>query len=312
MIDWSRFNRHEGRRTADFMMEKALSLWTREYNGLVKIGRLLEIMKVVLFEGLKIATILLLMIAFMAPFLNLQAAPATCVFISSSGTAWVMRRDSSVKATLKVGDIIYEGDQVTVLSGNSIEVAFDKEAKNIAHIIGEATFQIKGSNPTYIELTSGKLFALLKNRDPQSTFSVSTPTAIATVRGTEYQVKVEKGESQVLVYQGKVELEGKDKAGKPSGKSVMVKAGQKTKVQSLGKAPEAPKAMTEKEKSEIVTIHTKVDATKKAMNAQVNLGKIFDKSAQGGPDRVISDKPQEEDKTFEGTVKSKDKGAVVF
>lgn len=184
-----------------------------------------------------------------------------CIFVSKKGTAWVVRRDSAVKVSLKVGDNLYQGDQVIVMRGNTVQLAFDKDLLNMVQVEGESILQLKSSNPFDIELYKGKVFAVIGKKGGVSDFKISTPAAIASVRGTQYQVIANEEGSKVLTYEGKVRVSGREN-GKETDDFVVVSAGEKTKIVSPGKAPEPVQPMTNTEKKEIVPVLSDIKITR--------------------------------------------------
>ena len=196
------------------------------------------------------------------------ADEAVCVFISEKDNAWVVRKDSSVKSSLKVGDALYSGDQLIVTRGNNVQLAFDKDFQNTVQIEGDSALEISGSRPTNIELSKGRVFAILNKRGAESQFKVFTPTAIAAVRGTQYQVNIANQGTQVNTYQGEVRVSGRDKNGRETSDYVSVNAGQKTVVKAVGEAPQAVQSMTEAEKGELTPVLERIQATKSTFKSE--------------------------------------------
>lgn len=199
------------------------------------------------------------------------AEDAVCVFLSNKDNAWVIRRDADgVKSSLKIGDPIYKGDTLVVTRGNQVQLAFDKDAQNVMQIEGDTQLQISRINPTDIELKQGKIFALLDKKGPESHFKVFAPTAIAAVRGTQFQVLARGNETQVLTYRGSVEVNGRDASGEATEVSVLLGPNQKTMTAQIGQAPAPSQFLNDSEKAEIGNVLGKVDATKAWIRSQGN------------------------------------------
>ena len=204
------------------------------------------------------------------------AEDAICVFVFQKDSAWVVRKDATVKQSLKVGDSLYDGDKLIVLHGNTVQLSFDREAKNVMQIEGDTELQISGAKPTNIDMSSGKIFAVLNKKGPESLFRVSTPTAVAAVRGTQFQVNVAGQQSNILTYQGSVRVSSRDASGKELPSFVMVDAGQKTSVPSAGIPPKPAQVLTETEKHDIDGVLSKIEESKKVIADGAN-AKWFEK-----------------------------------
>ena len=257
----------------------------------------------------KIARIVLL-VSLVLPF-GVQAAgeDAVCVFISQQGNAWVIRKDSSVKSTLKIGDPIFEGDKLVVTHGNNVQLAFDKQAQNVVQIDEDTTIKITGSKPANINLDQGRIFAILDKPGVESHFKVFTPTAVAAVRGTHYQVNFAGQQTQVSTYRGEVRVAGRDAQGRETKDYVLVGAGKKTTVESLGKAPSLPQDMSAEEKGGIEPVLQKITDAKEWTKSPQAAGSFASEAKSpeanaGEPSKMVKSAKEEK--------KQAEKGLIVF
>ena len=202
------------------------------------------------------------------------AAQAMCVFVSQEGNAWVVRKDSSVKSSLNIGDPIYQGDSLYVTPGNTVQLAFDKDGKNVVQMEGNTTVQFAGAKPPQLNLNSGKLYALLDKRGAESQFKVFTPTAVAAVRGTHYSVSFANQRTDVATFSGSVKVAGLDAAGKETSQFVILDAGKKSSVLDMGQAPSQPATMTVDEMRQIDEVISRADKAKLWVSGHD--GKAFD------------------------------------
>jgi ferric-dicitrate binding protein FerR (iron transport regulator) len=94
---------------------------------------------------------------------------------------------------------------------------------------------------SYLQMAIGQLIAKIKKRFADApSFRMGTPSAVITVRGTEFDVDVnKKGETEIRVHQGVVEVTGVA----PIGGLVNVEAGFGTRVR-YGRQPEEPYSLT--------------------------------------------------------------------
>jgi len=110
-----------------------------------------------------------------------------------------------------------------------------------SHVVLKAPDQAPGHS---LELTLGKVLAKIKKRTSSSpSFRMGTPTAVITVRGTRFEVEVDKKQrTRVEVYEGMVEVSG---MGVGVG-AVMLRPGFMTHVQA-NRDPERPRESMEHE-----------------------------------------------------------------
>jgi len=190
-----------------------------------------------------------------APWLNAkEVQKLKCEIISVEYTAWATKTQGSVKSTLDVGDVLVKGDVLEVKKGNTVQLAFDSKQENILHIEGPARMEITQLGHTKLELEEGKVFALLDGLKKGQSFIVSTPTAIASVRGTQYQINTHGLSTVLSVYKGVVKVQSRLKDGTSSAASVNLGIGQKLEFDGYSQKPAEPKDMTLDETSEVSEI----------------------------------------------------------
>jgi hypothetical protein len=113
--------------------------------------------------------------------------------------------------------------------------------KEHSHVVLKAPDQSAGQ---WLELMIGKVLAKVQKRTSNApSFRMGTPTAVITVRGTRFQVEVDKKRrTRVEVYEGMVEVTG---MGVGMG-AVMVQPGFLTHVEA-NHGPERPRESTDRE-----------------------------------------------------------------
>lgn len=208
--------------------------------------------------SLKAGLVLSILLSFMPTLVrDCYSAEFCCEVIAVKDNAWLVRRDASVKSSLRPGDVLYKGDRIDVMRGNSVDLAFDKARLNVIHVEGDAVMEISRLYPTYLDLSKGKLFALLDNLSSDRRFKILTPTATAAVRGTQFKVQFIDQISKVFTYQGSVQVAGRDiTTGLESKDTVILGPNEKTSVTAAGRAPEKPAPFSEQDASEIEGIRT--------------------------------------------------------
>lgn len=106
---------------------------------------------------------------------------------------------ASIKATINKDDIIKTGDNsfLTLQVGETAIVKVNPNTK-----VAMRSLLNKEEESLYLE--QGKVLSKVKKLSKDSGFIIKTPTAIAAVRGTEFSVNYEYGESTTAVKKGKV------------------------------------------------------------------------------------------------------------
>ncbi|GEM_PF-2873976 len=150
------------------------------------------------------------------------------------------------RVTASEGDTLIAGDVVEVAEGARVDIAFDKDWKNVTRFEGGSKFTIKSVEPAAINLPRGSVYARLKQLPANSSFKIETPTAVASVRGSEYQVDVDKdGKTDVSnLSESPVYVNGIDEKGVQSEAQTILKNSEFTRIIQPGARPAAPRPMT--------------------------------------------------------------------
>lgn len=128
------------------------------------------------------------------------------------GKAFLIKQDSPQEMPVKVGDEIKMGDVVYTLKGASVSIAFDYLKKNAVQIPQESKAFFQSIEPTDIKLESGSVFSAVDGLPQGSTWKVTTPSAVAAVRGTVYLVRFETASGEFYAATVDVPDDGKDSA----------------------------------------------------------------------------------------------------
>jgi len=120
--------------------------------------------------------------------------PTTALVIAVEGDVLVVREASTAETVLAVGDLLNQQDVVKALNGSAmIKFADDSRLLLKANsTIRMASLQFYDPSQlvnTRIELLKGRVKAQVKKITNQnSSYQISTPAAVAAVRGTEFRV----------------------------------------------------------------------------------------------------------------------------
>ena len=102
------------------------------------------------------------------------------------GYAVLTSPGSPIEKKLKAGDSIRAGDQIQTGQGGGLTIYFDHKKQNAVRIPAETTAVFTSIEPTNIELKNGTLLNVVDGQIEGSSWKISTPSAVAAVRGTVF------------------------------------------------------------------------------------------------------------------------------
>ncbi|NRA23099.1 MAG: FecR domain-containing protein [Oleispira sp.] len=134
-------------------------------------------------------------------------SPTTALVIAVEGDVLVVRKGSTVEFQLKVGDQLSQQDVVKSMNGTAM-IKFSDDSRLLLKAnstIRMASLQFYNSSQlvnTRVELLKGRVKAQVeKLSNKNSSYEISTPAAVAAVRGTDFRVaraESEAGEPVVM------------------------------------------------------------------------------------------------------------------
>lgn len=149
---------------------------------------------------------------FLMPLLAASLSPAYAAEFQSEvlalkGQATATDLEGTARP-LKQGDLLKKGEQIEVGENSHVDLAFDKDWKNVTRLESNTKAKITSIEPGKLDLKDGGIFARLKKLPQSSSFEIRTPSAVATVRGSEYRTThllgqtdvFNAGSSRVVVY----------------------------------------------------------------------------------------------------------------
>ncbi len=158
--------------------------------------------------------------------------------------AVTLTNESVSSQALKEGDVLKINDVVQVGANSYADLAYDRDWNNVTRVEENSKIQIRALYPTTVLLEAGGVYAKLKSLPRDSSFEVQTPTAIASVRGTEYRTTFEQGETQIYnLSDSNVYVFGLDSSGQRQASPVIIHRSEKTGVAKLGQTPLVPRPM---------------------------------------------------------------------
>ncbi len=207
------------------------------------------------------------LLVFVAAFLTSAPNSAaesrhTFTVVSIQGSAWISHNKRDVKSSLRAGDILKPGSEIEVLQGNSVIISMDDTKENIIEIQGPSQVFISDDGISQFKVIDGKIFAFIDSLKKGRKFEVSTPVAVAAIRGTAIKVSASWGSSEFLVHEGKIEVRTLDPEGMISEGMLEVTEGQKVTIKgNVEKLPDAG-SISDKEEAEFIHVQTRLKGVK--------------------------------------------------
>jgi hypothetical protein len=147
-----------------------------------------------------------------------------------TGEAVVHPAGGGDEIAAEAGMPLEEGDRVATSSGSTAEISLDGGSLIALRESSDFTLENTSKDASIFSLSLGSILAKIQKLGSQS-LSVRSPTSVAAVRGTEFGVDVEAGQSHVGVFdEGRVEVRG------DAGGAEVLTANQETSV-ARGEAP---------------------------------------------------------------------------
>lgn len=130
-----------------------------------------------------------------------------------------------------VGMKLMESAIIKTGSGSTVDIVFDAEGLNVARIEENTMTTVKNA---LLELSEGKILANFANLTPGSTFTVKTPTAACSIRGSIMGVGFNNGITTGMAFQGNLYIQPLGPNGEPMGGESTLPEGSKTNVDGEG------------------------------------------------------------------------------
>lgn len=126
-----------------------------------------------------------------------------------AGTVTII--DGGKKAAAQVGDLVKQGMRIETGDKSFVDIYFDDKAvkilENTSVVIKELELNIQQeTEKTQLHVKKGKVFAKVSKLAKNQQFQVTSPSATAGVRGTEFLVAEEEGRGTVACLTGNVEV----------------------------------------------------------------------------------------------------------
>jgi len=179
------------------------------------------------------------------PIPSILASSNEHKIVKLSNTAWVTRSGLTNRASVNTGDTLKNGDSLETLRGNTAVIRLDADPKNLIYVSEETALTVDDSEGGLgLKVFRGKVAVSAQSLEPLRTFRVTSPTAVAVVRGTQFQIAVTPSVSTVLGYSGTVEVKRRMPDGSVSKDSVLLQPGERVEAKEGVVEPLKTEAMT--------------------------------------------------------------------
>lgn len=127
-----------------------------------------------------------------------------------TGNARIAKKDLKEWTAIKPGIVIEEGDIILTDKNSNVSLTFDKEYLNASYIPANTRAIFRSIEPTDIQLEDGTIYNIFDNLPKREEWKVSTPTAVAAVRGTWWLVNFHAATGELIAATLQIADDGDD------------------------------------------------------------------------------------------------------
>lgn len=174
------------------------------------------------------------------------------------------------------GMMVNVGDEIRTAAGESLEISFGKEKKNIVRINEDSNviFRKISASVNSMELMKGELLSRLKKLPRDSTFEIKTPAGLCGARGTGLGTLTDGSRMTARAYENNIFMRGVDPSGNPLGKELIVEEGWKSSVDRF-EEPSRLEQLSESEMGEWraweQNLETRLESSERASDHETGL-----------------------------------------
>ncbi len=113
----------------------------------------------------------------------------------------------------KEGMVLVDGDTAKTGKNSAVEIAFDRDKKNLVRLEENSTAILRGKMLKRVELPQGKIRFVVKSLKRGSSFEIKTPTVVAGARGSGGDVIARENEDTVRAQEDELFVQSFDEQG---------------------------------------------------------------------------------------------------
>ncbi len=152
--------------------------------------------KTMIFKGFVVFILIFSAIMIQPMFASESAVPLTdkdqslidhqATVLSIEGTAQILKKSFPSWQELKAGARVDQGDQIKTSENSAVNIQYDLFMQNHCRISANTIAEFKSIEPTQVNLVDGTIFNMLNGLPAGSPYEVTSPTVVASVRGTVF------------------------------------------------------------------------------------------------------------------------------
>ena len=166
------------------------------------------------------------------------------------GMVQVREPGDAVWKTPAIGAWVKTGAEIKTGAESSCDIGLGEGRSSVLQMKENSQTKLQANNASlvHVDLAAGRVFAKVRGLKKDSTFKVSSPTAIAAARGTGWEQSME----EVNVFENSVEVAGS------SGETMLVEEGFGVDIDAAGDVKE-PEPVSAEEKAEYENFETQAE-----------------------------------------------------
>lgn len=137
--------------------------------------------------------------------------PQEKIVFDQTNRTFVVKGDVKVKKAgeggwqkMDTATVLEKGDSIESAEDSSADVTIGVNAEKSVRIGQKSRVDVEGVNPTFLNLSKGKVLVALKKLEPKSSFVVKTPTAVCGAQGTAWLEETDGVKTKVCVFESSI------------------------------------------------------------------------------------------------------------
>jgi hypothetical protein len=124
--------------------------------------------------------------------LSTDAIPKTAKIVDLEGEVRILKNNADDWKAAEKNAAVEIGDKIMTGASSFADIAYDDYLLNVTRIQEKTMAEFRSIDPTDIYLEDGSIFSALDGLENEGGYQIATPTAVAAVRGTHFDVAYDK------------------------------------------------------------------------------------------------------------------------